>query len=120
MPVAQGREVAAVSSSAKEAEGVTAPAEAPRPEDAGAEAGDEGRPGWAAAAPAPAPPGAAGLAFAVQDSIIVDLAALPQARGALGLGIRPCVRACPAVAVVARHAGPAGLHNVCMPASQVL
>jgi len=108
MPVAQGREVAAVSSSAKEAEG------------AGAEAGDEGRPGWAAAAPAPAPPGAAGLAFAVQDSIIVDLAALPQARGALGLGIRPCVRACPAVAVVARHAGPAGLHNVCMPASQVL
>ncbi len=113
----QGREVAAVSSSAKEAEGVTAPAEAPPPEDASAEAGDEGRPGAAAAAPAP---GDALLAFTVQDSIIVDLAALPQARGPWPMeSARACVLALLSL-LGDRHARPAGLYDECVSASHPL
>ena len=80
----QGQEVQSVSSQAREVEGVTAVAEAPSaPNEAPSdgEDGPDGRaPGQAAgAAPPPAEPWAAAMAFPLRSSVVIDLAALPQA-----------------------------------------
>ena len=80
----QGQEVQSVSSQAKEAEGVTAVAEPPPAPDEAPSADEDAAEGRApekaaGGAPPPAEAWAAAMAFPLQDSIVIDLAVLPQA-----------------------------------------
>ena len=87
----QGEEVQSVSSKGKEAEGVSG---LPEPEEAAAEAAEDGE--VPPAAPTPAAPKDP---FPLKDSIIIDLQALPQVCGsvadnALPWLMRPWLLAC--------------------------